>query len=176
MGQGTVLFNNHNAGLVMVGSTPSRPVGAGLGGVQLAYALAGYGTPWVAVSPYSAQGRIMEANPNWFLSPVIGSFTAPGIFDGGTLELWRVPENHPIDYVVFAWTGRSPTFDTALISGGAVGISEMFTTFTGTAGNPVNIADTFGGMTITLIPEPSAATLALLGTGVLFRVRWSRRR
>ena len=174
MGQGTVIFNNGPSGLVLEGTQPPLPVETGLGRAQLAYAP--LGVSWVPCPPYSTTVCLFGRNPEWSLTAPTALFTATGIFSGSVLTLDGIAEGEQVNYVVLAWTGLAPTFDAALVSGGAVGVSAWFTTYTGTASNPVNIADTFGGMIIPLIPEPSAATLALLGAGVLFRVRWSRRR
>ena len=169
IGQGTVLFNNNSAGRVMVASTPPMALEQS-GRAQLVYAPAGY-PAWVPCRPYSTLGACLSANPYWTLAVPTAPFTAPGIFSGSVLTLDGIKEGEPIQYVVLAWTSLAPTFDAALGSGEKVGISEMFTTYTGTASNPVNIADSFGGMTIPLIPEPSAFALAGLGGAVIWLFR-----
>jgi hypothetical protein len=171
--QGTIVFNN-GTGLIwqrISAEDPGEiPVPKGGGYVQLFWAAAGTPyTPWTASMPPAAW---YFANPGWTLGPVTG-FNLPqaGMFDGGTMTLSPLAPGGSIDYVVAGWLGAAQTMDEAIASSGMVMVSQRFTTATGNPatdppGLPVPLADTFGGLHINYVPEPSVYALAVLGAAV----------
>jgi hypothetical protein len=173
--QGTVVFNNGTGLVLQETSTGFVPVPKGGGQVQLFWATAGTPyTPWTGALTPAAW---YAANAGWILGPAIG-FTTPsaGKFNGGVLTLSPVSPGGTIDYVVAAWTGNAPTMDAALASDGMVAVSSLFTSATGNPTTippdvPVPLADSFGGLAIAYIPEPSSFALAVLGAASLLVFR-----
>jgi hypothetical protein len=167
LGQGTIIFNNSDKGLVTWGvDFAGGPVAAGAGKVQLFWAPIGTAfVPWTSSMSGAAW---VAANPGWTLQVPV-TISAPGRFDGGTLTLTPLSAGGMIDYVVLGWTGTQPTFDAALAYGGLVGMTDKLRTATGNPSipqtSPVPIANTFPGLLLT-VPEPS--TFSLLALGALF--------
>jgi hypothetical protein len=171
--QGTVVFNNGNGGLVLTYSPQVNsiiPMPKGGGQVQLYWAATG--TPYTYWG-YSSPSAWYAANPGWKLENPIG-FTTPtaGKFTGGTFILSPLSAGGSIDYVVIGWTGIHQSLDSAMAGNGYVAVSSRFTSATGNPttvppGTAVPLADTFGGLTLQPIPEPSAFALATLGAATL---------
>jgi hypothetical protein len=177
--QGTVAFENSDTGLVLQWTSSSDrtpiPVPSGGGQVQLFWAESGTAySPWNSSMTPAAWKAV---NPGWSLEMVIGflSPTHPGRFQGGALTLYPLPPGGNIDYVVVGWTGIYQSFDAAMAAGAMVNVSDKLSSRTGDPtlvppGAPVHLANTFGGMTLMPVPEPSAFALAGLGAAVaLFR-------
>jgi hypothetical protein len=176
--QGTVVFNN-GTGTVRQwtqpdgGLTISVPPGGGF--VQLFWAATGTAyIPWTA--SLSAPDWY-AANPGWSSGPVTG-FTLPeaGKFDGGEITLNPLTAGGSIDYVIVGWTGGSASFDEALATTGFANVSSKFTSGTGNPtidppGSPVPLADSFAGMTLIPVPEPSSTALVGLGAATLLALR-----
>jgi len=177
--QGTVVFNNGSSGLVQQWTAADNStlisVPKGGGQVQLYWAAQGTAyTPWTASLSSAAW---QAANAGWKLENAFG-FTTPaaGKFTGGTLTLTPLNAGGSIDYVVVGWTGNYASFDEALTAGSMANVSLKFTSGTGNPttsppGTATPIADTFGGMTLQPIPEPSTLALAGLGAAALLIFR-----
>jgi hypothetical protein len=178
-GQGTVVFNNGNNGLVQQWTDNNNqtlinvPKGGGM--VQLYWAPAGSAyVPWTANLSGAAWQLL---NPLWKAENPIG-FTTPaaGKFTGGTLTLQPLGAGAGIDYVVMGWTGAAASFDAALAANSMVNVSAKFGSTTGNPtttppGTATPIADTFGGVTLQPVPEPSTFALAGLGAAALLIFR-----
>jgi hypothetical protein len=176
--QGTVVFNN-GTGLVKQWTDPANStlinVPKGGGQVQLYWAAQGTAyTPWTAALSSAAW---QTANAGWKLENAIG-FTTPaaGKFTGGTLTLNPLNAGGAIDYVVVGWTGNYASFDAALTASAMANVSSKFTSGTGNPttsppGTATPIADSFGGLTLQPIPEPSTLALAGLGAAALLIFR-----
>lgn len=180
LGQGTVIFNNSDSGLVKQDcgcGTGPIPVPAGGGKVQLFWAPTG--TAYVPWSSSMSGAAWVAANPGWTLTPIV-TMSGPGRFDGGTLTLSPLSPGWIIDYVVLGWTGTAAWFDSALAQSAVVGVSSKLTSRTGNPtadppGAPVPLANTFTGLLLT-IPEPSTFSLVTLGAVfILARSRQARR-
>jgi hypothetical protein len=176
--QGTVVFNN-GTGLVLQqksGSDPTLiPVPKGGGAVQLYWAPTG--TPYTHFLYSMTAAAWYNSNPGWTLGPVVG-FTTPtaGKFNGGALTLSPLTPGGSIDYVVMGWIGIAESFDAALAANTYVDVSSRFTSATGNPttvppGTAVPLADTFGGLNLVPVPEPSSLSMALLGAATLFILR-----
>jgi hypothetical protein len=176
--QGTVTFNN-GTGLVKAwtSATDSTLVNVPKGGgmVQLYWAPAG--SAYVAWQGSLSGAAWQLLNPLWKAENPIG-FTTPsaGKFTGGTLTLTPLAAGGGIDYVVMGWTGAATSFDAAIAANAMVNVSQKFGSATGNptttpAGLPVATADTFQGMTLQPIPEPSTFALAGLGAAALLIFR-----
>jgi hypothetical protein len=176
--QGTVVFNN-GTGLVKQWTDPANStlinVPKGGGFVQLYWAASGAAyTPWTGSMSASAW---YAANPAFTLANAVG-FTTPsaGKFTGGTLTLSPLAAGGGIDYVIVGWTGAFASFDAALTANAMVGVSAKAGSTTGNPttvppGTATPIADTFGGMTLQPVPEPSTLALAGLGAAALLIFR-----
>jgi hypothetical protein len=176
--QGTVVFNN-GTGLVRqwtsLSDTTLINVPKGGGHVQLFWAPQGTAfTPWL----YSLTPAAWYAeNPGWSLGPVVGFMTpAAGKFNGGVLTLSPLVPGGTIDYVITAWTGSANSMDAALAANSLVEVSSKFTTATGNPttippGTPVPLSDSFGGLDLMPVPEPSSLALAGLGAATLLALR-----
>ncbi len=182
LGQGTVLFQNDDRGLVYkwVGETNPTLVPMASDNrphIQIAYAPAG--TAYTPI-PYVAWTTEdwLAINPGWTLGPAANMVGPPfGLFDGGTISLPGVGPGAEAEYAIFAW-GLGDNFDEYASFGLWYGFAGPFTTLTGGAGQPpVSLADSFTGITIAgspfLIPEPSSPVLVLIGVGML--AAWRRR-
>jgi hypothetical protein len=177
-GQGTVVFNN-GTGLVKQWTAADNQtlinVPKGGGQVQLYWAAQGTAyVPWQG-SLSSAAWQLL--NPGWKMENAIG-FTTPaaGKFTGGTLTLNPLNAGAAIDYVVVGWTGNYASFDAALAANSMANVSLKFTSGTGNPtttppGTATPIADSFGGMTLQPVPEPSTFALAGLGAAALLIFR-----
>jgi hypothetical protein len=177
--QGTVGFSN-GTGLVKQWTAADNstlinvPKGGGM--VQLYWAPAGSAyVPW---TPSLSGAAWQLLNPLWKAENPVG-FTTPaaGKFSGGTLTLTPLAAGGSIDYVVMGWTGASTSFDAALTANAMANVSAKFASTTGNPnatpipGTPTPIADTFAGMTLSPIPEPSTFALAGLGAAALLIFR-----
>ncbi len=182
LGQGTVLFQNDDRGLVYkwVGETNSTLAPMTWDGrphIQIAYTPAGTAYTPVPTPSLQTTEQWLAQNPGWVLGPTAGMAPPPslGIFDGGTISLQGVAPGAEAEYVIFAW-GLGDNFDEYASLGLWYGFAGPFTTPTGGAGQPpVSLAGSFTGVIIAanyLVPEPSILTLALVGAGML--VTWRR--
>jgi hypothetical protein len=194
LAQGQITFNNQT-GLVKTWTSilDPTPVNAVKGNVMVELISAPVGTA-LGNPPawsYATLEAFLAANPGWAVgTPLAGSFNpcgmaVSGIFGGGNLSL-NVPGRTAAEYFVIGWTGpyggalgAATTFDAAQgIAGCFFDESAIFTTQTGDpfqtpADLPVSTKNTFGGLIIHYMPEPSSFTLAGLGvlTLMLFRLR-----
>jgi hypothetical protein len=177
--QGTVVFSN-GTGLVKQWTAADNSalmnVPKGGGSVQLYWAPVGSAyTGWTGLQSPSAW---YASNPLWKLGPVVG-FTTPaaGKFTGGTLELSPLtPAGSGIDYVIIGWTGTHASLDAALTANAMIGVSDKVGSSTGNPtttppGTATPLADTFKGMTLQPVPEPSTFALAGLGAAALLIFR-----
>lgn len=176
-GQGTVVFNNSESGIIQQWTTQGyQPMPRG--GVVLVYAP--LGTSYVPYERYTSLSVFLALNPGWLLSAPT-RITEPGRFNAGVVELgelgFPVPPGSSIQYVIGAWTegfGTWDTFDAAFFANEWVEVSPMYTSGTGVdASTAVPIADTFRGLLVP-IPEPSSAGIVSLGLALW--AWWNRRR
>jgi hypothetical protein len=161
--QGTVKFANDNSSLIRLSEfsgLPSEPIKGGL--TQLVWAPGNY--------PYSTPWRLgmdpivwLAGNPGWSLTGLPASIgPTPGLFDGGTLAIQGTSPGDTIQAIVVSWI-NSPSFGQSL----DYAVSTPFSVRLGDpSGTPTAITGPggFTGLTITMIPEPSA--VALLGLGL----------
>jgi hypothetical protein len=177
--QGTVVFSN-GTGLVKQWTAADNStlmnVPKGGGSVQLYWAPAG--TAYQGWTGTSSAAAWFASNPGWTLGPVVG-FNTPsaGKFSGGTLTLTPLtPAGTGIDYVIIGWTGTHAGLDAALTANAMVGVSTKTPSGTGNPtttppGTPTGLSDTFAGMTLQPVPEPSTFALAGLGAAALLIFR-----
>jgi hypothetical protein len=163
--QGTVNFANDNSSLIRISpfsGLPSEPLKGG-GYTQFFWAPANYPplTPWTqTVAPVAW----IAENVGWSLAGLPASVgPTPGIFDGGTLTIPGASPGTTIQAVVLAWY-NAPYFGSSIDNA----VSTPFLIQLGDpSGTPAAITGPggFTGLTITMIPEPSA--VALLGLGLV---------
>lgn len=169
-GQGTISFNNSSTSLIQwvepsTGSLEALPKGQGY--VQLFYAL--HNTPY---TPFLYSPGFVRMNPSWTLGPVVPIFPVDGRFNGGVMNLAGVPVGFDADYVIMGWSGNATTFEDALLSGALVGVSgKLSITTSGYITPPFSISDSFGGLVLSQIPEPTFTSLTILGALMLFAWR-----
>jgi hypothetical protein len=108
-----------------------------------------------------------------------------GLFSGGNATINGItPGPASVNYMVIGWTGQYTTYDEAYAAAfgnpalSFLGASGVFTTGTGDpngspVGTPVNLKNTFTGMTLAplVIPEPTSFALAGLGLAALLVFR-----
>jgi PEP-CTERM motif len=176
LAQGTVGFNNASTSLInqwtdATGSaTMAVPKGAGF--VQLAFAPGG--TAFVPYTVGQTASAWIAANPGWTLGSSTPINPVAGRFNGGIVTLTGVAAGANADYVILGWTGTQASYDAALAEGAFVNVSGRFTTPTGGVDPlvpPPQLAGTFTGLTLQVIPEPSAFALAGLGAAAMLIFR-----
>jgi len=186
--QGTVTLGNQT-GLVKQWTSPtdstliSVPKNGGY--VELIAAPAGTALPNPNAVGYANLAAFLGANPGWALpSNAAGVGTpgaialGPGVFAAGNYTINGIGDGANASYLLLGWTGSSPDWNTALNSGSAMlGESAVFTTATSSlVGSPspplpINLKLTFGGMTLSPVPEPTSFALAGLGLAALLVFR-----
>jgi len=185
--QGTVILGNQT-GLVKQWTSPtdstliSVPKNGGY--VELLAAPTTAAAPALPVSSYSSLSGFLQANPGWAQPANAAGIGTPGaislgagVFAAGTYTINNIGDGANAQYFLIGWTGSSANWDTAMASGAMVGESAIFTTGTsslvGTPAPPlpVNLRGTFGGMTLSPVPEPTSFALAGLGLAALLVFR-----
>ena len=188
--QGTVVFQNDLTGLVRQWTTAadSTLIAATKGNAMVELITAPSGTPLphpfgtlsAGFFPaYWSLESFLADNPGWTSQAVGGVNSDNGIFDNGTLSLTGIAAGASANYIIIGWTGTAPTLDEAIADIAWLGQSAVFTTATGDSstppGTPINLKDTFTGMTLApeaeLGPEPSMFALAGLGAVLLLLLR-----
>ena len=155
--QGTVVFDNDSSGLVRLRNwTDPTSFSVPVGGTQVELLAAPAGTGVTGtVANYGSLAIFLAANPGWQAVGTSAINLAPGLFNGGTMTIANINPGANAGYFVIGWSGEAGgTLDQALTSGAYIGSSAVITTRTGDPtttppGTPVQLSDTFTGMTLT---------------------------
>lgn len=178
--QGTVSFVNNSASIVKAGTDLASAVAipANGGYVQLLWAPSG-----TAATPYTAGSLTdwLAANPGWAAidASIKAVGPAAGRFNAGAITVPTATPGAPIQAAVAAWQGNFASFNAAAAAQAATGISSSFavatgnptTTPPGTAASITGAGQFTGVTALSIIPEPSALTLAGLGAAALMIFR-----
>ena len=186
--QGTVALQNAT-GLVQQWTSPtdSTLMSVPKNGGYIELLAAPAGTALVGnITTYSSLSGFLGINPLWHVGTSAGGpgfpiALAPGLFNSGTVTIGNIGVGASAEYLLIGWTGAFTTYDAAFAANtgtGMFGQSAVTTTATGDPtitppGFPTSLRLSFGGMTLSPVPEP--ATFALAGLGLAALVAFRRR-
>lgn len=168
LAQGLVNFSNDSR--CLVSKWQGGPLPANGGFVELLWAPGE--TPVSSWSPFENLTSWLARNPGW--SVIQSSKTAigpvPGRFTGGAIAVPTAVPGARIEAAVAGWEGNYSTFDAAFAAGSFAAISYTFSLTTGNptttpAGlpSPITGPGAFPGLPPPTVPEPTAASLFILG-------------
>jgi len=172
--QGTVVFANSSASLVVCSTTDGGQAAARLSGV--AGQATPKGTTLTAGLYYAPDGSATA--PEWsamtLLSSTPFSALSAGRFSSSlsvTTPATTAP-GAPAWFGVRAWETSFGNYDASLNGGGSVGNSSIFKLTTGAAGAPPTpLSTALQGFSVSVVPEPSALALGIIGLAGLFIIR-----